>query len=532
MKHHLAVLVAALCLAPPSQTRAQAHGERPEAQPRPGLPMHRYQLEVEYSTLRLDGTSEETERLFEADSGSLTVFERRSLPGTRLVSVPVRRIAATGAHPAEPVFHLSGGPGLSNLRAFDVDYFIERHDYVMIGYRGVDGSVSLDCPEVIEAIEASGDLLDPEALERVARAFTACSSRLRASGINLDAYTIADVADDLEEARRALGYDTISILAESYGTRVALVYAMKYPWAIRRMILMGTNPPGHMVWSAGTSDALLRRYAELWSRDSAASRRAPDLAAVFRTVNRAMPERWLLFPIHAGTVKASVFSFLFHRETAALAFDAYVAAANGDPSGLWLISAASAFIYPDIVNWGDNASKAVSADFERGRDYLREMMPEGALHGTPLGSFLWAPAQAGSWPIAMMPEQYRKAQPCSVQTLFLSGSLDFSTPAVNVERELVPLFPNGRHVVLAEMGHIGDLWDAAPAQTKEILTTFLDEGTVSDKPPEVLPMDFEVGMGFPTIAKLALAGGALITVLLASGLAMLIRHLTRRLRAR
>lgn len=525
-------LIAAFCLALPFETRAQAHADRREAQRPHELQMHPYQLELEYSTLGSDGTLEDSERLFAADSGSLEVLERRSLSGSRLISIPVRRVAATGASPAEPLFHLSGGPGQSNLHPFSSDYFIERHDYVMVGYRGVDGPVSLDCPEVIDAIKASGDLLETEALERVARAFEACSYRLRSAGVNLDGYTIADVADDLEEARRALGYESINILAESYGTRVALVYAMKYPASIRRMILIGTNPPGHMVWSAAVSDSLLRRYAELWQQDSAASRRAPDLEAVFRTVNRSMPKRWLVFPIHEGTVKASVFSFLFHRETAAQAFDAYVAAANGDPSGLWLISAASAYIYPDIVNWGDNASKAVSADFEQGRDYIREMSPEGALHGAPLGSFLWAPAQAGCWPITMMNDEYRRARPCSVQTLFLSGSLDFSTPAENVERELVPLFPNGRHVVLAEMGHVSDLWNTAPAQTKDILTSFLEGGVVVQESPEVIPMSFELTMGFPAIAKLIVGGGALILLILATGLALLVRRVVRRARLR
>jgi len=532
MTLRLITLLAGFSLAVASEARAQTRPEGASAQPPRELQMHRYQREVEYSTLSPGGTLKKIEQFFAADSGSLAVVERRSLPGSRQIPLPVRRIAATGAHPAEPLFYLSGGPGQSNLASFGVDYFIDRHDYVTVGYRGADGPVSLDCPEVSAAIEASGDLLDLESRERVARAFESCSRRLRASGVDIDGYTVADVADDLEEARRALGYESISILAESYGTRVALVYAMKYPASIRRMILLGTNPPGHMVWSAETSDALLRRYAQLWRQDSAASRRAPDLEEVFRTVNRQMPKRWLLFPIREGTVKASVFTFLFHRETAAQAFDAYVAAANGDASGLWLISAASAYIYPDIVNWGDNASKAVSADFEPGKDYFRDLMPEGALHGAPLGSFLWAPAQTGSWPIAMMSDEYRKARPCSVQTLFLSGSLDFSTPAENVERELVPLFPNGHHVVMAEMGHVGDLWKASPAQTKKILTTFLEEGAVSQEPPRVLPMNFEVNVGFPVLAKLVVGGGALIVILAATGLAWLTRRLVRRARAR
>lgn len=494
------------------------------------LLMSPWTVEQTYSTLLSDGTLEERTSLFQADSGSLAVKQRRNDPNSRTIMIPIRRIRATGSAPAEPVFHLSGGPGQSNLTSFDFDYFIERHDHVMVGYRGVDGEVNLDCPEVVEAIKASGDILAPDATSRVAQAFAQCSSRLTASGVDLDGYTIVEVADDLEQARAQLGYPRISIIAESFGTRIALIYAMKYPDRIKRMILIGVNPPGHMVWDAGQSDSLLMRYAELWSQDSVASARYPDLAGAFRSVNGAMPDRWLFFPIHEGTVKSSVFSFLFHRETAAQAFDAYVAAAEGDPSGLWLISAVSAYIYPDVVNWGDNASKAVSADYEPGRDYIAELMPDDAVLGAPLGKFLWAPAQKGAWPITPIGAQYRQAQPCSVQTLFLNGSLDFSTPAENTERELLPLFPNGRHVVFAEMGHINDLWRVQPDRAKRLLVTFLEEGRVMDHPAAPARMDFQVSLGLPAIAKLVVGGAALVLVLLALAFILLLRRFRRRVR--
>ncbi len=494
--------------------------------------MHRCQLELTYKHLDADGNLEERTERFEADTGSLIVPERRTDPASRSIRIPVRRVLATGPSRVEPVFHLSGGPGQSNLRSFDFDYFIERHDHVMVGYRGVDGEVSLDCPEVSEAIRASGDLLDDEALEAVAQAFGACWSRLVSEGVDVNGYTIVDVADDIEATRLRLGYGKISLVAESFGTRVALIYAMKYPHAIKRMILIGVNPPGHMVWDPIQSDSLLLRYADLWSQDSSARARYPDLVDAFRKVNTAMPDHWLFFPIHEGTVKATVFSFLFQRETAVTAFDAIVAAAEGDPSGLWLISAASAYIYPEISNWGDNASKAVSADYEEGRDYLHDLMPPDAIIGAPLGSFLWAPAQEGAWPIAMIPEQFRTAQPCSVETLFLNGSLDFSTPAQNTERELLPLFPRGRHIVLAEMGHVNDLWTVQPVWTKDLLVGFLDDGKLPSEPARITPISFDPGLGLPAIAKLLAAAGVIVLVLLSMLLYLLGRRLWRRLRSR
>jgi hypothetical protein len=113
--------------------------------------------------------------------------------------------------------------------------------------------------------------------------------------------------------------------------------------------MIGANPPGGMVWNPQKSDELIKRYGELWAKDPQASARCPDLVDAIRKVNDDMPRRWLFLPIHPGNVKA-----------AAMVFDKYRAAANGDPSGLWLASLVACFVFPEVVNWGDNASKAVS----------------------------------------------------------------------------------------------------------------------------------------------------------------------------
>jgi len=63
-----------------------------------------------------------------------------------------------------------------------------------------------------------------------------------------------------------------------------------------------------------------------------------------------------------------------------------------------------------------------------------------------------------TWPARRIPEEYRQAQHCDVETLLVSGSNDFSTPAKNATRELLPVLKRGHQVILAEMGHVGDLW--------------------------------------------------------------------------
>ena len=484
----------------------------PSAHAQSRVQLSRFNIPTEHRSLTDRGVLESRTFDFVADSGSVVVPENRKNPDSRRIRIPIVRIRSLDTTSRIPVFWLSGGPGQSNLKSFQYDYFLPHHDHVMVGYRGIDGEVSLDCPEVVEILEQGGDILSEGAIAAVSVAFGACAERISSQGIDLSGYTPVDVADDIEEARDALGYETIDIVAESYGTRVAYLYAVRYPNRVHRMIIIGGNPPGGMVWNPYQNDSLLARYGELWKQDPDARAIHPDLVEAFRTVNRNFPKRWLFFPIHEGTVKASVNAFLFHKETAAQGFDAYTAAANGDASGLWMFSFVGGRIFPDIVNWGDNASKAVSLDFDSTRDYLHELNPPDALIGAPLGAFLWAPAQMGHWPVTSVDAPYRTLQRSNVSTLFLSGSLDFSTPAENVERFFVPNFPNGHHIVLFEAGHVMDLWRSQPAATHRLLTTFLETGAIDTSLVRYTPASFEVSWGFPLLAKL-LVGGLVVGVL-------------------
>ena len=101
------------------------------------------QQSAELEVLSLvDGALETASHTFEVDSLTLSVAENRSDTASRSIEIPVIRVRTLSETSGTPVFWLGGGPGQTNLRTFDFDYFIERHDHVMVGYRGVDGSTS------------------------------------------------------------------------------------------------------------------------------------------------------------------------------------------------------------------------------------------------------------------------------------------------------------------------------------------------------------------------------------------------------
>jgi hypothetical protein len=97
------------------------------------------------------------------------------------------------------------------------------------------------------------------------------------------------------------------------------------------------------------------------------------MAETMQNVAHNIPRRWLFLPIDPGKVRFMTHFFLWHRGNAATAYDVYIAAEKGDPSGLALMSLMYDMMIPTYMTWGELAAKGVSADYNPARDYLREM---------------------------------------------------------------------------------------------------------------------------------------------------------------
>ena len=187
--------------------------------------------------------------------------ENRADPQSRLIAVSVTRIRAHTDNPAEPVFRLQGGPGKTNMDFSMASRFAGERDVVLVGYRGIDSSVSLNCPEVESALKHSTGFLSEKSLRAYADGYRACAQRLTDDGVDLAGYTLPERVEDLEAVRVALGYERINLVSESAGTRTAMIYSWRYPESIKRSVMIGVNPPGHFLWDTKTNDEQIERYA-------------------------------------------------------------------------------------------------------------------------------------------------------------------------------------------------------------------------------------------------------------------------------
>jgi pimeloyl-ACP methyl ester carboxylesterase len=475
---------------------------------------------------------------YDADCGTLVVPENRSAPDFRLIALPVIRVRAAGDSPAEPIFYFAGGPGQSNLQFQHLEDVVEKHDVVLVGYRGVDGSVVLDCPEIGDAVRTARDLLSDKALESYTAAGTLCAERLQAQGVDLAGYSLTETIDDNQDARVALGYERINLLAGSYGTRLAMIYAWMYPDSLHRVVMLAVNPPGHFVWDAKVVDEQIEDYARLCARDAECSARTDDLAASMRRLSEDMPDRWLFIPIDEDAIKVLTLVMLFESIqppgmpvplSGPAAVDMWLAAESGDASGMALASMSRNLFLPTLWIWGEGLSLSASVDdyYDPARDYRSEFEAPDTILGSPMSLMLWS--MGTEWPTHPIPQEYLQVQPTDLETLLIGGSIDFSVPPQFATDELLPYLSNGEQLILKDLGHTSSFWNSQPKARVQLLNTFFDTGQVDASAYTYQPLDFDVGLKWPALAKLLVAVPALIVVLMVAVVWFLIARRRKRI---
>ena len=394
------------------------------------------------------------------------------------------RILARSSHPLAPIFYLNGGPGITNMTFPQASRLAAQHDVVMVGYRGVDGSSVLNCPEVTAALENSADYLGKASLTAYSQAFASCAKRLERSGVDLAGYTLAEQADDIEAARVALGYKRIDLLSESAGTRLGMIYQWRYPNSVDRSVMVGVNPPGNFIYSGAEIDQGIERYSALCAKQPACRARTANLAASMQHTAADMPSSWFSLPIKPGNALVGTFLGLTEATSVdsplsgPMTLDSWISAAQGDPSGLWLLSTLANLVLPQSFVWGEFASIGM-ADAQPVERYFSSGADRGSIIGNPLGEFLWgAGGLVHAWPANPGENQYTSVQNSSVPTLLIGGTLDFETPAQNATKELLPHLSNGHQVILSGLGHVDDFFSYEPSASTQLLTTFYATGQV------------------------------------------------------
>ncbi len=469
--------------------------------------------------------------IYQAECATLVVPENWDKAGSRLIALPVVRIPATGANPAQPVFWLMGGPGGPNITWAPPSWLLAKHDVVMVGYRGVEGTVKLACPKLGRLLKShlGKDLWSQQARTEYVTAAKDCAAGLQAAGVDLSGYTVPGVVADMEAARVALGYERIDLLSESYGSRVAQIYAYLHPASLHRVVQIGVNTPGHFLDSPSGVDEQIRYLSQLCAKDASCSSRTSDLAQTMYMVNHNMPKRWLILSIDADTIRMGTHALLSSNANIGLIADAYLSAAEGDPSGLALLNLVGPMMFPtESMVFGDFFNKGGTMDLDK-YGGIESISLGNSIMGAPWSELIWP--MAAEWPIQFVPKDLREFQDTDVDMLLVNGTVDFATPPTALE-EARPYFHKAQIVLLPEFSHTNDVYTLQPEAFERLITSYYDTGVADSSLFVYQPVSFKPSIGPSTMAKLLVAAVIILPALLILGIVLVVRRIRRRRGAR
>jgi pimeloyl-ACP methyl ester carboxylesterase len=439
------------------------------AQPQATLPLQDCRLE---HPLHLDSIA--------ARCGMLRVAENRSSPAgaqidLRLAVVPALNRRSTAA----PLFVLAGGPGQSaiDLYASFAPAFARsnrNHDIVLLDQRGTGKSAPLNCayPE---------DWTDSAATLPQLRTDTlACLAKF---GERVRDYTSSVATEDLEEARRALGYPRISLYGASYGTRIAQSYMRRHGEFVDAVILDGVIDPEKPLGPDTPRDGeraleqILARCAE--ARDCAQA--YPRLPVELRALrDRYGPERLALniadpdtgLPLAVEFSRSTLTETLrlmsYGSTQAALLPTLLHQAALGQLAPLVAQSLMLARQLREQIAIGMQMSVLCSEDVPF---YAAARIDRASLAQTYQGMDQIDALQqiCELWPRGPVDRDLHARMRSNLPTLLLSGEADPVTPAADATRVATGLTRH-RHLILDGEGH-GQL---ATACVPRLIAQFLD----------------------------------------------------------
>jgi pimeloyl-ACP methyl ester carboxylesterase len=176
--------------------------------------------------------------------GKYEVFEDRVSPRGRKIALNMVILPAFAEKPApDPVFFFAGGPGQG---AASVAGYVgegaltkirQQRDIVFLDQRGTGESNPLTCNLYNNDEDLQGYFEEMFPLQQV----RACRERLEKVA-DLRRYTTSIAIEDVDDIRRALGYEKINLYGGSYGTTVTLAYLRWHGAHVRSAVLAGVAP--------------------------------------------------------------------------------------------------------------------------------------------------------------------------------------------------------------------------------------------------------------------------------------------------
>lgn len=424
----------------------------------------------------------------EALCGTHEVFENREARsgrkiGLKITLVPALEPSTDGSN--APVFPLAGGPGEAAHNTALGAYFtlqpsMRTRDMVIVDIRGTGGSNPLRCqplgpPDRIQSWIFY--IIPRDEAERCAEVLSEHS--------DLTQYTTSYAADDLNEVREALGYESFALWGASYGTVLGQEIIRRHGEFVDTAVLLGIGPMDmHAPMGFARSlETTRERLVADCSENVACAEAYPDfeaqLDAMLEAARTSPVSATVVSPISGEREPVSLeygdfvmgVRFLLYNAAAAGSLPGWVASANeGDYAPIMQNIANSVAGIRQVLHYGLFLSMRCAEDLP----YVDTRAEREDAMGTMLGTYRMDRELENCtvWPRGELTGDRHSPVQSDVPVLLLSGSEDPVTPPEYGDRVAAGL-PNALHVVFENRGH-GFFDPRAVACLHAIVGPFLD----------------------------------------------------------
>lgn len=445
-------------------------------------------LVAAFSTPAVAQLRAQEERIMTANDGTaflvthatVRVPELRTGPHpSGAIDLAVIRIRRQGQAPERAHAILAGGPGDSGVdgvlglaRQGGAAWFaLMGGDVIGIDQRGTGASR----PSLASNVRYNLPLGRPGSsdawLPLIREASSLEAARIRAEGINLQAYNTQESADDVDAVRLAFGYRKLILWGRSYGSHLALATLRRHPEGVERVILVSPEGPDHTWKSPAQIDDVLERIA----RRAAAPELIGNMRRVFDDLSRSPVSVTILDP----ETRANLTIVLGEFDVQLM-----IARAIGDPRALAGLPAAfremvagnyrmmGQLVYAFRTRMGVQSAMKHAMDLSSGASELRRVRIRSEARTALLGNAMNFPGMEleGAWQIAPLPATFRAPVQSAIPVLIVVGDLDIRTPVSNAE-EIAATLTGARVVVVENAAHQFNLFGSPPL--RELLSAFL-----------------------------------------------------------
>lgn len=404
--------------------------------------------------------------------GYVTVPETHGASDGRTLELAVVVLGATGEPPhAAPLFVMQGGPGGGSIDTYQSilrnDELRTSRDIVLFDQRGTGKSQpSLRCSETYDLAVRTAELrmTYTETSRASEEALVACRDRLISSGVDLAAFDSIENARDIDDVRRALGYDKIDLYGVSYGSELAQHAMREIPAALRTVVLDAVAPVNgsFLTDAAHSEDRALTAFFSACAADATCAADYPNLETTYLDLVAELDRRPLHIrvddpntgstysvPLDGASLQEIFFQLLYSKEMLPLLPKLVDDLKRGDVGLAGNLTSLFAFdrsvaqgMYFSVI-CADDAVPAETPDMSD----LRPQIAERAAQ-----DFTSLRRICRTWAVDPLPAAANEPVRSAIPTLLLNGAFDPITPPQNgvavaaaLENAYVFTFTNTAH---------------------------------------------------------------------------------------